>query len=635
MCGIAGVLGTAAERHVDWILAMKSVQRHRGPDSDGIWVSPEIVLGHVRLAILDLSEAGRQPMSSPDGRYTIVYNGEVYNYIELREELGGRFQSNTDTEVVLRAYERWGEQCLEHFVGMFAFAIWDCQKQALFCARDRFGIKPFYWALHEGHLLFSSEIKGLLAVGIPREPNWDTIREYLAFGYYENKEYTFFKGIQKLLPGHFMWVRPGEVPNIQRYYYLPERAKELPNLDTEEGAARVRSIIEEAVRLRLRADVPCGVLLSGGMDSSTLLALVDMRSMTSNRLEAFSCDFPGTIYSERPWVEEMVRYTGRTTHFTTAKPGEMLAALDTAIWYADEPIGGIHTLLYATLFEKARERGVKVLLDGEGMDDVVAGYRNHYAAFLADLLEQGRGEDFLETLQGYHKCWGLSWTKCLSDIKGQLNGGEAPVLSQDCSMPVRPQCLSQDLLKEIRCPHFPRPFKSRLKNLMYQGLIYTKVPRVLRFKDRVSMASSCELRIPFLDHRFVELGFGLPDALLISGGQTKNVLRKAMANMIPERVRLAPKRSVQTPQREWLRTKPWKDLIMEMLHDPQFIQRGIVDVKLATDEYQRYCTYRADNSFFLWQWINLDRWFRIFIESTHVESPGNWPKVSVETVAPS
>lgn len=634
MCGIAGIVGAGAEWRVELVRRMMATERHRGPDGEGVFTDPGLALGHVRLAILDLSAAGQQPMSTPDGRYTIVHNGEVYNYLELRAALDdtGPLTTQTDTEVIVRAYAKWGPACLDRFMGMFSFAIWDRKTRTLFCARDRFGIKPFYYAEHEGMFLCASEIKALLQAGVPRRPCLPTIYDYLAWGYYEHAPETFFEGINHLPPGCYLTVRPSESPTLHRYYFLPDHVREQPAMSEETAIEHLRGLLEETVRLHLRSDVKVGVTLSGGLDSSTLLALVDRQAARPEQLEVFSCDYDDPAYSERPWVDAMVRAVGRQAHFTTMGSDEFWRFLEGITWYQEEPFGGVGTAAWVPLYQRAKDRQVTVLLDGCGLDDILGGYRSHHAVYLASLREQDP-RTFQHELRSYMATWRLTQTAALRDVQCALGDGRA-TMAGDGSDPVCPECLSPTLAKHGGArPEFPRPFDSPLKNTMFQGLRHTKLPRALRFKDRLSMAFSQELRVPFLDHRLVEFCFGLPDHMLIRDGFVKYPLRASMHGMVPDKVRLAPKRVVSTPQREWL-AGPLQDQVAAILTSASFASRGVVDPDTARDWYRRFQSGERANSFYVWQWLNLELWFRTLIDPPSLaQAPGWTPELVAGAVS--
>lgn len=636
MCGIAGLVSPNAGVLAGTVERMNAVQRHRGPDASGVAVYAQAVLGHARLSILDLSDAGRQPMASLDGRHVIVHNGEVYNYLELREELGGRgrFRSGTDTEVILEAYRQWGEKCVERFVGMFAFAIWDTVDKRLFAARDRFGIKPFYYATERHQFAFASEIKALLVAGSKRIPNRNLIGEFLSDGYCDHNEDTFFRDIYRLRPGHALTVRPGEDPKSYRYYSLPDAVDNLEGIDEETARQRLLAILEDAVGLHLRADVKVGVNVSGGLDSSALLALVDRRTPDPSRIEIFTRDFRDARYSERPWVEIMAQKTRRCATYSYMEPEEFWRAVEGMVWHQDEPFGGVPTTSWAAHYQATCARNVVVLLDGGGIDDIMAGYSREGGAFLADCLPNGTPQRFLQEFDGYLRYWGGDYRSLLGLIQ-QSCVPSRTVLSLDGTDPLCREVLSPDLIGgNDPGPQFPRPFKSRLKNALYQGLTYTTIPRAQRYKDRVSMAFSRELRIPCLDHRLVEFCFSLPDGLLIKDGWPKYILRQAMQGILPDDVRLARKRSVQSPQREWFASS-LAPRLREVLTSRSWQQRGYVVPERCLQVFEEYCKGDRSNSNYVWQWVNLELWHRTFIDPPELlPLDVRWPECQFETVLP-
>ncbi|MGH7412046.1 MAG: asparagine synthase (glutamine-hydrolyzing), partial [Candidatus Methylomirabilis sp.] len=473
MCGIAGAFGVGT-RSAE-VRAMVASQRHRGPDAEGLYEDPAGLagLGHNRLSIIDLSPAGRQPMASEDGRYWMVLNGEVYNYRELRAELGDYpFRSKTDTEVILAAYGRWGEACLDRFLGMFAFLIWDEKEGHLFAARDRFGVKPLYYHRRpDGTLLVSSEIKALHAAGVPAQPDpvaWST---YLTHGLCDHSERTFWEGIRSLPPGHALTWKDGQT-RTRCWYGLSDRVgPELDGRPEESVKEEYLALLKESVGLRFRSDVPVGINLSGGLDSSTLLGLVQSIQGAESDVKAFTFVTGDPAYDELPWVEQMLRRTCHQSIVCRLAPEDVPGLAESVQAHQDEPFGGLPTLAYARLFERAREENVIVLLDGQGMDEQWAGYDYYRSA---------------------------------------VNGGEAGVVQGTTESPVRAECLTPEFRMKAEPFVAGHPFPDPLRNLQYRDVRFTKIPRALRFNDRASMRSSTELREPFLDHRLVELAFRQP-----------------------------------------------------------------------------------------------------------------------------
>ncbi|HEY5927927.1 MAG TPA: asparagine synthase (glutamine-hydrolyzing) [Kofleriaceae bacterium] len=610
MCGIAAIIGSHAAR--DRAERMADAIRHRGPDDVGFLVEPGIALAHRRLSIIDLSAAGHQPMASADGRYHIIYNGEVYNYRELAEKLPDvRWRSQTDTEVVLEAFAAWGPACLDQLVGMFSFAIWDRAEQRLFCARDRLGIKPLYYArLGEGWAI-GSEIGALLAAGVPARANERVIYDFLARDFYEHDDASFFAGVDKLPPAHSMWLAAGREPNATAYWNLAREAAAIePSQSRSERGAELVARLQDAVRLALRSDVPVGITLSGGLDSATLLTLVDRAQPAADKIAAFSFDFDHPQYSERPWVEAMATHTGHVARFRTVAPDDFAASLDRIVRQQQEPHAGAPITAYTLCFEQLREHGVIVAMDGSGIDEGLAGYARFRPALWADLAAANRHDELSLELEAAGMANDLDRARAqmaaATSEHGDIGRG------QDLTASVRPDCVAP-ALQTAALPAFARPFPDALRNLMFRELRYTKLPRALRFRDRLSMAVGCELRPPFLDHRVLAYMFALPAEDRIHRGTTKALLRDAAAQLLPDAVRLASKRSVQTPQREWFRG-PLASWVREHVDTPRFWQRGWVDKSRALAAIEQFLAGEGDNSFFLWQWIALERWAQAYLD---------------------
>jgi asparagine synthase (glutamine-hydrolysing) len=427
---------------------MMRAQQHRGPDSCGEHHDPEgsAVLGHNRLSIIDGSPAGAQPMSNHDGTVWVCFNGEIYNYLELRTQLPTYpYRSRTDTEVILAAYERWGDSCVEHFIGMFSFLIWDGRQRRLFAARDRFGVKPLYYHLgRRGELWIASEIAALWAGGVKSNPDPGTWATYLTYGLHDHSEATFWEDIRSLPPGHKLEWRDG-VLRLQRWYDLAERVgAEYDTRPFDIVREEYMSLLIDSVRLRFRSDVPVGVCVSGGLDSSTLLGLVHAAQFDDMQVTAYTYVTGDHRYDELPWVEQMV---GRTKHPLVVCRLEPLQIPDLARSvqaHESEPFGGIPTLAYALLHEEARARGTITLLDGNGMDEQWAGY------------------DY------YH-----------DPEVGKANG---PVQGSR-TRSVRPDCLEDDFRRLAQPADFREVFPDTLRNRQYWDLRFSKIPRALRFND--------------------------------------------------------------------------------------------------------------------------------------------------------
>jgi len=569
MCGISGIIGNGASRERS--ARMIYAQSHRGPDGEGIYIDPNThaVLGHNRLSIIDLSAAGDQPMTSGDGRYTVVQNGEIYNYLELKRELASEyvFRTRSDTEVILAAYRKWGTECLDHLIGMFAFVIWDTVEKTAFAARDRFGVKPFYYHTEtDGTVLFASEIKSIHAAGVPAVPNDEAWASYLTFGLYDHSDRTFWRGINSLPAGHYLVVKKGSIAT-KKWYDLAERVgAKFDDRSEEVVAEEYFGLMKESVELRFRSDVPVGINLSGGLDSSSLLGLVHEIQGVDSDVKVFTFTTGDPAYDELKWVEAMLAQTRHplvTSELTPTDVPDLAASVQNQ---QDEPFGGLPTLAYAKLFEKAKEQGVTVLLDGNGMDEQWAGY-DYYAV----------GENAPPT----------AFVQGITDRA------------------VRPECLTREFVALASPSEPPTFFPDRLRNLQYRDARFTKIPRAMRFNDRVSMRSSTELREPFLDHRLFEIAMRQPPERKIKSGIRKKMLREIAAKYLPREVSEAPKRPIQTPQREWLRgpLREWAEASIETALSGA--QGSYLDRAMVRKEAAAFFDGSFDNSFFIWQWITL------------------------------
>ncbi|MEW6365160.1 MAG: asparagine synthase (glutamine-hydrolyzing) [Acidobacteriota bacterium] len=570
MCGIAGLLGPNMPSGA--MRAMLDRLRHRGPDGEGEYHSPggPAALGHTRLKVIDLSPAGQQPMADPTGRFWIVYNGEVYNYLELKNALSDwPFRSQTDTEVVLAAFVRWGAACLERLIGMFAFCVWDEKRQELFAARDRFGVKPFFYHVTpSGGLLFASEIKALHAAGVPREPEQRTWAAYLARGLYDHDERTFWRGVYRLQPGSLLRYSVRDGTRVERWYDLRAAFERVGEDDRCESLVEeeLLGLLEESVRLRFRSDVPVGLCLSGGLDSSLVLALVRKSQGEECSLKTFTFTTGDPAYDETPWVRAMLRHTRHVGCFCPLSPSEVPALMAEVQAFQDEPFGGIPTLGMARVHARARDEGVTVLLDGNGMDEAWCGY-DYYTR--PEGVDIGTGPVQGAVSRSTPRWLAPEFAELASQVPGEWSSGD------------------------------------RLRSIQLHDLCVAKIPRAMRFADRVSMQFSRELREPFLDHRLVELGLRQRRSRKVRDGVGKWLPRTLARALLPGPVREAPKRALQTPQREWLRG-PLRAWACDQIEGAiQGWGASWLDASSVRSTWTDFLRHGADSSFTVWQWINL------------------------------
>ncbi len=469
--------------------------------------------------------------------------------------------------MILAAYERWGEACLDRFVGMFSFLLWDGHEKRLLAVRDRFGKKPLYYRPRSGGgLMIASEIRALHAAGTPAEPDpvaWST---YMAYGLLEHAPRTFWQGIRPLPAGHLLRWKDGRT-EIERWYDLAERAgSELDERSVDEVQAELLDLLTDSVALRLHADVPVGINLSGGLDSSILLGLVHRAQGSDSSATAFTFATGDDRYDELPWARQMLERTNHPWEVCVLEPDEVPELAASVHDHQSEPFGGLPTLAYAKLFTRARELGIVVLLDGQGMDEQWAGYDYYRAA---------------------------------------ADGGDAGLVQGTSSPTGRTDCLSPDFLELAQPLSAPHPFGDPLRDVQYRDTRFTKIPRAVRFNDRISMRASTELRSPFLDHRLFELAFRQPESLKLRGRTRKWLPRRLAGVIAPEGVVEAPKRPLQTPQREWLRgsLRGWAEGCIEAgldVYGNTWLDRDAVRAA-----WTQYCDGEGDNSYFVWQWVSL------------------------------
>lgn len=603
MCGIVGqfnLSGGAVDQ--DLIRQMSELLVHRGPDGDGIHIDSMVGLAHRRLAIIDLSEEGRQPMTNEDETLWLVFNGEIYNYRELMEELishGHRFQSKTDSEVILHAYEEWGRDCLQRFNGMWAFALWDSREEELFCARDRLGIKPFYYAQTGDSFFFASEIKALRAhPEIGRHPNDEMVSAFLAWGLADHTDQTMFEGVFQLLPAHYMIVRKGGVAEHTAFWEVTFNSalESKPDMD-KRLASEVLGLLEDAVDLHLRSDVPVGTCLSGGLDSSTLTALINRalhRETTGNaspRQNTFSACFQDQRFDESTYIDIVVKDLGVKSHRVYPGTESIWADLDHLLYINDEPFAAL-TLYSQYCVMREAQREVKVVLDGQGADELLAGYIAYQLCHIRGLI-QG-----LHILQAVREFFGA-----LKHHRDFLSYGSTQFF-------VRRNRRSHLRLKK---PHYPR-YRGTLSEALETDLMRANLPYLLHWEDRTSMAFSIEARVPYLDYRIVEFLASLPADQKIRNGVTKYILRKAIRGLVPDAVRCRmDKKGFATPEEVWMQGD-MSEKVLEILSSETFRNRPYWDADAVAENYRDFLAGKATYSSEIWRVVCCELWLRRFID---------------------
>jgi asparagine synthase (glutamine-hydrolysing) len=618
MCGICGEVSYEGAEEVDpeRVRAMARRLEHRGPDGEGFWHDKGIALGHRRLAIIDLSEAAAQPMASPDGRYVIVYNGEVYNFLEIREELealGERFTTRSDTEVILRAYALWGRDAFHRFNGMWAIALWDRTERKLLLCRDRLGVKPLYWAPLAGGLIFASEIPPLLDhSGVSREINSRALAEQVACRYVLAPR-TLLKSVRKLPPGHMLTVDAKGI-SISPYWTLPigDRVRKV---DEEEATERFGELFEASVRRRLIADVPVGVLLSGGVDSSAVVAA--LRRGGQDHIATFTVAFEGEArHDERWWARQVATRMETDHHEVVITPNSFARSLESVLGHLDDPVADMAVLPLYHVCGLARDH-VKVLLSGQGADEVLGGY--HLDRVLAQIraivmLRSVPGARFAGTLiarRDPKRAYLANWDQIRKAVPGQLPGK----IRYDLTMPLAPVAMER-LLKDCMPPPYDRTLDA----------FYTEVPshrgpldailgtlckgwlpdNLLNHGDRMSMAHGLEMRVPFLDPELVAFCFRLPQRFKIRRGVTKALLKRYSEKAgVPKGVAYRRKLGFPVPWGEWARG-PLKTFVRETLEEARWMDAHFhrAGIQRVFDEHQS----GIDHGLLLWNLTVLARW---------------------------
>ncbi len=610
MCGIAGIYYYDRTNFVDRSVIDKMIGKmhHRGPDDEGVFVDGSIGLGHRRLSIIDLSDLAHQPMESLDGRLVIVHNGEIYNYLELRDELknmGYRFFSNSDTEVILNAYDCWQERCVEKFIGMFATAIWDKQNQKLFVARDRLGIKPFYYYIDDTCFFFASEIKALLEVpGIYAKPNNEAIFEYLHFSYTLGDK-TWFKNIKKLMPGWRGYVTTKGLSCV-KYWDVTFDGSDNHHRPEKDLEDELRELLVDSVKLRLRSDVPVGAHLSGGLDSSSVSAIA---RDNLNSLKTFSIGFNEGNFDERRW-SNIVKDHLQTEHFVQVVTHHDLPEyLERIVWLLDEPVIGGPVYPQLKLNEMVKDNGVKVILGGQGGDELFVGYIWHYTAFFRDKLRKIlRGQ--VENLRDF--VWNVAGLRGRFTMRFLLGG----ILRRIAHFQTQ-DLVSQEFLQANNLDASPTLWGANggtlLEQQQYHDVKYF-LQGLLQLEDRMSMAVSIESRVPLCDHRIVEFVAKLPSDFKIHRGETKYLERKAVEHLLPsDIVYRKDKKGFSTPLDEWFKgpLRPW---VTDMLEMKNIKKRGIFDWEKVNKLLRTHFEGRQPMANRIWPLLNVEMWYRCFID---------------------
>ena len=596
--------------------AMSAAIAHRGPDDENYYTSPNVSLAYRRLAIID-REKGNQPIFNEDGTKVIVYNGEVYNFRQLREriEANHTFKTNSDTEVILHLYEELGEAAIEQLNGMFAFAIYDSQADRLLLARDRFGIKPLYYLVEDGRLLFASEIKSLLHYKRPA-PNEEQIYQYLVYRLHDHNEETFFSGIKRLLPGTLLTYEGGEVA-IKRYWEPSfESAVDLSEAELSE---RFERLFVDSVRSQLVGEVPIGSCLSGGLDSSSIVAAISRligesipeRAVIGERQKTFSAVFPGEVNDETAYIDRLTADVEVEQQLIAPQRGDLWPELEKIVYHQDEPF--VSTGLFAQWeVMKAASRKVTVLLDGQGADELLAGYTPYYFVYLRQLLKERRlfrfAKEFVMSLD-------ILLFASFEQIKRRIGLAKA----------IDPETLlAGPFAERSRTPPPLVPCKDDLNKRLWEDITVRSLPPLLRYEDKNSMAFSIESRVPFLDNDLVDFILALPPSLKIKNGWSKYIMRRAMRDYLPGKIRNRRwKVGFTTPETSWMRAE--KDHVLEIFSSSSFRSRPYFDVGKVREAFDWFLEGKTNESLVFWRILNVELWLRVFFDGDPHERFGVRP----------
>lgn len=622
MCGLGGIVvfdGPPPEK--EQLRRMGEALRHRGPDAEGthldIAASPAVGLVHRRLSVIDLSVVADQPMPNEDGSVQALLNGEIYNFQELRRELADRhrFRSHGDTEVLVHGYEDWGDEVVSRLDGMFAIALWDGAKRRLLLARDAFGKKPLYYAYDGRRLVFASEVKALLAAGVPAEMAEENLGEYLAFGYVPTPR-TLFRGIRKLEPASLLIADQRGLGSPRRYWDLrfPEAGQEA-KVRPEEAAERVRELLTDAVRKRLLADVPLGILLSGGVDSSAIAALAVR--LTGGPVKTFTVGFEGDAYfDERPYAAQVARHLG-TQHFDAVVRPEAAALLDTLLHHHDEPFGDSSALPTYLVAREAR-REVTVALNGDGGDETFAGYDRFRAMLAAERLPRvllwsaRRLSRFLPQRGGPHtllrRLRRFAQKAALPRLERMLAWSSFFDLEMLRRLDGSGAFDAERILGSYRQALEAQPGASMLSRILYLNARTYLLDDLLPKMDRMTMAHGLEARSPLLDRALIEYVAGLPDDLKRRGSQGKLVLKQAVADLLPKPILVRPKQGFGVPLGDWFRGE-LKPLVEDTLIEAPRLARWLrLDAVRAL--FAEHLSGGSDHGHQLWTLLTLELWLR-------------------------
>jgi asparagine synthase (glutamine-hydrolysing) len=614
MCGIAGIIQRDPLYRKEQVHQMIDALAHRGPDGEGIWQNANgtALLGHRRLAIIDTSEDAAQPLhyTPPSGflhRYSIVYNGEIYNYPELKDQLkkaGYTFHTQSDTEVIVAAYDHWDEDCLARFDGMFAFAIWDEEEKELFAARDRFGEKPFFYSVEKGTLAFASEIKALWAAGLQRTVNLKMLFNFITIGYVDNPERpeeTFYEHIYRLPPASSLFFYPatGELV-IDQYWELS--AEENDQIKEEEAIMKFSQLLSTSVQRRLRSDMPVGTSLSGGLDSSAISALINSTNNTSFSQHCFTAVFPGFEKDETGFSKLIADKFSLHQHKVNVTGEDLLHEWNKFCFHQEEPVSSSSAFAQYKVFELARQHRISVLIDGQGADEILAGYHKYYKWYWQELFHKRKL--LLSKEIPAARALGVQEEFGLKNVMASLLPDLASVIleRQYLFNALAQEDLDRDFVRlQSKEAYYSTPELSSLNGVLHFNTCTHGLTELLRYADRNSMAHGREVRLPFLSHELVEFLFSLPSRFKIRKGWAKWILRESMSNKLPAEITWRKdKTGFEPPQKNWMQQPLFQEMIREAR--ATLVKEKILHSRVLKKPLQPADAYDKDN--YDWRYLS-------------------------------
>lgn len=616
MCGIAGIIqSNPAGYSTEHLKKMTVAFAHRGSDGEGHWCNDNnsVLFGHRRLSIIDLSHAGHQPMHFL-GRYTIIHNGEIYNYIELKEKLkqkGYSFRSQTDTEIIVAAYDCWKEDCLQKFDGMFAFAIWDEKEKELFAARDRFGEKPFFYSYDDGKFLFASEMKALWAAGLKKLPNQKMLFNFITIGYTDNPEKpeeTFYENIIKLPAASYLKFSFTYFNYTVKKYWAIDADKESQSIQDAEACEKFLFLLSDSVKRRLRSDVPIGTSLSGGLDSSSIVATLSQFLNMNFKPAAFTASFPGFEKDESVYAKQVADNFRLQQHLVNISANDLITDWEKLCYHQEEPFGSASIYAQYKVYELAKQHGVKVLLDGQGADEILAGYHKYYKWYWQELFRKGKlsGRKELAAARKLGVTEPFTWKNKVAAWFPSFATivMERQYLAKALSHPGLTKEFVQHQSQEA---YYTPPDHFSLNGVLHFNTFMHGLEELLRFADRNSMAHGTEVRLPFLSHELVEFVFSLPSHFKIRDGWTKWLLRKTMEKNLPGEITWRKdKVGFEPPQKQWMELKPTQDLMYaakELL-----VKEKILTTEVLSQKTDAKNAHEAEN--YDWRYLSAALLFR-------------------------